>query len=406
MKILVINSGSSSIKYQLLDMETGGVMASGVVERIGLEQGVLTHKKFPGTDAEAKVVIEEPIADHTAGMKLVTGILADAEHGVITDASEIDGVGHRVVHGGEKFAAPVRIDEEVIAAIKDVSRLAPLHNPANLTGIEVARSIFPNVGHVAVFDTAFHQTIPQSAYMYALPYAMYKELGIRRYGFHGTSHKYVARRTAEILGKPVEELNLITVHLGNGSSVTAVRGGKSVDTSMGMTPLAGVIMGTRSGNIDPAVISFLAEEKGMSIEEVNELLTKKSGLVGICGMSDMRDIHAAIEKGGEEGRLAQLALDMACHRVRMYIGAYWAELGRVDAVVFTAGIGENDPAVRLGSVGGLQAMGLDIDEAANDARPGEWMRISKPESPVEALVVRTNEELEIARETVEILRAG
>ncbi|WP_028587613.1 acetate kinase [Desulfocurvus vexinensis] len=401
MKILVINSGSSSIKYQLLDMPAGNPMASGVVERIGLDMGTLTHKKHPGTEAEAKTVIERPIPDHATGMKLVTDILADPEHGVIRDTSEIDGVGHRVVHGGERFAAPALVDDTVVAGIREVSPLAPLHNPGALAGIEVARALFPKVGHVVVFDTAFHQTIPQSAYMYALPYELYEELGIRRYGFHGTSHKYVSRRAAELLGRPVEELNLITVHLGNGSSVTAVQGGKSIDTSMGMTPLAGVIMGTRSGNIDPAVISFLAERKGMSIQEVNDLLTKKSGLVGICGMSDMRDIHAAREKGDAR---AQLALEMVCHRIRMYIGAYWAELGRVDAVVFTAGIGENDPEVRLGSVSGMEPLGLTLDREANARRAGEWMRISTPDSPVQVLVVRTNEELEIARETMEILR--
>ncbi|WP_461210444.1 acetate/propionate family kinase [Desulfocurvus sp. DL9XJH121] len=399
MKILVINSGSSSIKYQLLNMENQSVLASGVMERIGLDQGILTHKKAPDTDAETKTVIERPIPDHGVGMQMVVEALTDAEHGVIADASDVDGVGHRVVHGGEKFSAPVLIDAEVIEGIKAVSDLAPLHNPANLTGIEVGQSIF-KCGHVAVFDTAFHQTIPAKAYQYAIPYELYKELGVRRYGFHGTSHKYVARRVAEILGKEPKDLNVITVHLGNGSSLSAVEGGKCIDTSMGMTPLAGVIMGTRSGNLDPAVLKFIAEKKGMTLEEVDTMLTKKSGLVGICGMSDLRDIHAAAEKGDER---AKLAVDMLCHRVRQYIGAYWAELGRVDAMVFTAGIGENDAVVRKETLKGLEPMGLVLDEAANAKRPGDWMRISAPESKIDVLVVRTNEELEIARETVELL---
>ncbi|MBU1002326.1 MAG: acetate kinase [Proteobacteria bacterium] len=400
MKILVINSGSSSIKYQLLDMDSNSALASGVIECIGLEQGMLTHKKHPDTDAALKIVIEQSIPDHAVGMHLAVAALTHPEHGVITDASEVDGVGHRVVHGGEKFTAPVLIDATVIEGIKEVSDLAPLHNPAHLTGIEVAQSIFKDCGHVAVFDTAFHQTIPAKAYQYAIPYEIYEELHVRRYGFHGTSHKYVARRTAELLGRPAEDLNIITVHLGNGSSVAAIQGGKCIDTSMGMTPLAGVIMGTRSGNVDPSVLKYIAEKKGMTIQEIDEMLTKRSGLVGICGMSDMRDIHAAIAKGDAR---AKLALDMACHRVRQYIGAYWAELGRVDAIVFTAGIGENDDVVRLESVRGLEPMGLVLDEAANAVRPGEWSRISAPESKVEVLVVRTNEELEIARETVALV---
>ncbi|BBD10020.1 acetate kinase [Desulfovibrio ferrophilus] len=400
MKILVINSGSSSIKYQLLDMENDSVLASGVIECIGLEQGILTHKKAPDTDAAIKIVVEQPIPDHAVGMHLAVDALTHPEHGVITDASEIDGVGHRIVHGGEKFTTPMLVDQSVIDGIREVADLAPLHNLAHLTGIEVAQSIF-KCKHVTVFDTAFHQTMPAKAYQYAIPYEIYEELHVRRYGFHGTSHKYVARRTAELLGKPAEDLNIITVHLGNGSSLAAIQGGKCIDTSMGMTPLAGVIMGTRSGNVDPAVLKFIAEKKGLSIQEVEEMLTKRSGLVGICGMSDMRDIHSAIEKGDER---AKLALDMVCHRVRQYIGAYWAELGRVDAIVFTAGIGENDDIVRLGVLKGMEPMGVILDEAANAKRAGEWARISTPESKVDVLVVRTNEELEIARETVKFVK--
>jgi len=399
MKILVINSGSSSIKYQLLNMDNDTVLASGVIECIGLEQGILTHKKLPDSSEAMKIVVEQPIPDHAVGMHLAVDALTHPVHGVIKDASEIDGVGHRIVHGGEKFTTPLIVDKTVTDGILEVAPLAPLHNYAHLTGIEVAQSFF-KCPHVTVFDTAFHQTMPAEAYQYAIPYEIYEELHVRRYGFHGTSHKYVSKRTAEILGKPAEDLNMITVHLGNGSSLSAVRGGKCVDTSMGLTPLAGVIMGTRCGDIDPAIMKFVAEKKGMTVQQIDEMLTKRSGLHGICGMSDMRDIHAAAEKGDERAKLAN---DMLCHTVRRFIGAYWAELGHVDAIVFTAGIGENDDVVRAGSLKGMEPMGVVLDAEANSKRAGEWMRISAPESKVDVLVVRTNEELEIARETLKLI---
>ncbi|NJB68584.1 acetate kinase [Desulfobaculum xiamenense] len=400
MKILVINSGSSSIKYQLFDMAARSVMASGVVERIGLDMGSLTHKRYPGTPDESKSVFEQPIPDHEVGMELVIEKLIDANIGVIHDTSEIDGVGHRVVHGGEKFTTPMLVDDTVKKGIEEVAPLAPLHNPGHLAGINVAQRLFPNAAHVTVFDTAFHQSIPPHAYHYAVPYELYEELHVRRYGFHGTSHHYVAKRAAQLLGRPLDELNLITVHLGNGSSITAIKKGKSYDTSMGLTPTGGVIMGTRSGNIDPAIIGFLAREKGMDIQQIDDLLTKKAGLQGICGMSDMRDIHAAREKGDVR---AQLALDMACHRVRMYIGAYMAELGHVDGVIFTAGIGENDDIVRYNSISGLEEYGIVIDAEANAKRPDEWMRISTDDSRIPVFVIRTNEELEIALQTMDLI---
>ncbi|WP_462326811.1 acetate kinase [Desulfobaculum sp.] len=396
MKILVINSGSSSIKYQLFDMAADTVLASGVVERIGLDMGVLSHKRYPDTDQESKSVFEQPIADHEVGMELVIEKLVSKEIGVITDTSEIEGVGHRIVHGGEKYTTPMIVTEEVKKGIEEVAPLAPLHNPGHLAGINVAQRLFPNAGHVVVFDTAFHQTMPPHAYHYALPYEMYEELHVRRYGFHGTSHRYVAGQAAELLERPLDELNLITVHLGNGSSVTAIKDGKCIDTSMGLTPTGGVIMGTRTGNIDPTILGFIAREKGMTIDELDEMVTKKSGLQGLCGMSDLRDIHAACEKGDER---AQLALDMLCHRVRQYIGAYMAELGRVDGIVFTAGIGENDDIVRAKTLSGLENFGIELDAEANAQRPGDWMRISTESSRTPVFVIRTNEELAIAQHT-------
>lgn len=396
MKILVINSGSSSIKYQLFDMASDAVLASGVVERIGLEMGTLTHKRLPDTPEESKHKFEQPIPNHEVGMELVIDKLTADDTGVIKDTSEIEGVGHRIVHGGEKYTTPMLVDDEVKRGIEEVAPLAPLHNPGHLSGINVAQRLFPNAGHVVVFDTAFHQTMPAHAYTYALPYEMYEDLHVRRYGFHGTSHRYVAGRAAELLERPLEDLNLITVHLGNGSSITAIKGGKVIDTSMGLTPTGGVIMGTRTGNIDPTILGFIAREKGMSIDELDEMVTKKSGLEGICGMSDLRDIHAAVEKGDER---AKLALDMLCHRVRQYIGAYMAELGHIDGIVFTAGIGENDDIVRYHSISGLDAFGISIDAEANSKRPGEWMRISTEDSRTPVFVIRTNEELAIAQQT-------
>lgn len=401
MKILVINSGSSSIKYQLLDMETRAVLASGVVERIGEPMGALTHKKAPGTAAEARKTIEQPIANHKQGMNLLVELLIDPELGAVADMGEIYAVGHRVLQGGETLYMPMAVDDAVKDAIRANIPIGPLHNPANLAGIEVAQELMPGVPQVAVFDTEFHQTMPAQAFIYPLPYAMYERHRIRRYGFHGTSHKFIAKETARILGKAPEDVNLVIAHLGNGCSLSAVKAGRCVDTSMGLTPLAGVMMGTRCGDIDPAIIPFIAEQTGMGVKEIDTMLNKESGLKGVCGMNDMRDIHAARAKGDER---AQLAFEMFTYRIRKYIGAYFAALGRVDAVVFTAGIGENDPDVRAGVLEGLEQMGIVMDPAANAGRAGEWMRIAAPESRVDVLVVRTNEELEIARTTVEVLR--
>ncbi|MUM78066.1 acetate/propionate family kinase [Pseudodesulfovibrio sp. F-1] len=400
MKVLVINSGSSSIKYQLLDMQTETVLVSGLVERIGETKGELTNKAFPGTDRQEVTRIEQPIADHNTGMLLAINLITDPDKGVIKDRAEIDAVGHRVVHGGEAFHQPTVITDAVIRAIEETVPLAPLHNPANLDGIRVAVELFPGVPQVAVFDTAFHQSIPAHAFMYALPYALYEADRVRRYGFHGTSHKYVAGECARLLGKPLEQCNLITVHLGNGCSMTAVEQGRSVDTSLGLTPLEGLVMGTRSGDVDPAVHAFLARNKGMDIEAIDAMLNKESGLKGLCGMNDMRDIHAAVDKGDPR---AKLALDVQTYRNRKYIGAYMAVLGRVDAIVFTAGIGENDDVVRRESLKGLECFGVRIDAAANGQRAKEPLRISAADSSIEVWVIPTNEELAIARETKSVL---
>ncbi|QJB55044.1 acetate kinase [Pseudodesulfovibrio sp. zrk46] len=400
MKVLVINSGSSSIKYQLLDTETEAVMVNGLVERIGEEVGDLKNKAYPDTDDEAVTKLHQSIPDHTTGMRLAIDLICDPEKGVLKDKSEIDAIGHRVVHGGEAFNQPTLINDEVIAAIEACVPLAPLHNPANLDGIRVAMELFPEAPQVAVFDTAFHQTIPAHAYMYALPYELYEKDRVRRYGFHGTSHKFVAGELAAQIGKPADELNMITVHLGNGGSITAVEKGKSVDTTMGLTPLEGLVMGTRSGDVDPAVHAFLARNKGMSIEEIDTMLNKESGLKGLCGLNDMRDIHAAIEKGDER---AEIALGVQTYRNRKYIGAYMAVLGNVDGIVFTAGIGENDDIVRYESVKGLECFGVKIDEAANANRAKEPMKISTDDSTVAVWVIPTNEELAIARETKEVI---
>ena len=400
MKVLVINSGSSSIKYQLLNMADETVLVSGLVERIGDIKGDLTNKALPDSDTPVVTKIEQPIPDHNAGMRLAIDLITDPEKGVIKDKSEIGAIGHRVVHGGEDFHQPTLITEDVIAAIEANVPLAPLHNPANLDGIRVAMELFPEAPQIVVFDTAFHQTIPAHAYMYALPYALYEKDRIRRYGFHGTSHKFVASECARVLNKKFDTLNCITVHLGNGCSMTAVENGKSVDTSFGLTPLEGLVMGTRSGDVDPAVHSFLSRNKGMDIESIDAMLNKESGLKGLCGMNDMRDIHAAIEKGDKN---AKLALDVQTYRNRKYIGAYMAVLGRVDAIVFTAGIGENDDIVRRESVKGLECFGIKINEEVNAQRVKKSLKISTDDSSVAVWVIPTNEELAIARETKDVL---
>ena len=400
MKILVINSGSSSIKFQLLDMQDESVLASGLVERIGEAEGLIKCALRPGTDRESTIQKAEAVPDHTTGMRLAVDLLTDREQGVIADRSEIGAVGHRVVHGGEDFHRPTVIDGAVMAAIEKNIPLAPLHNPANIDGIRVAQELFAGVPQVAVFDTAFHQTIPPHAYHYALPYELYEKERIRRYGFHGTSHKYVASECAKLMGRDLATFNVITIHLGNGCSMTAVQNGKSIDTSLGFTPLEGLVMGTRSGDVDPAIHAFLARNCGLDIEAIDLLLNKESGLKGLCGMNDMRDIHAAIAAGNERARLA---LEVQTYRNRKYVGAFMAVLGRVDAIVFTAGIGENDEVVREKSLAGLEPFGIILDRKANSRRIKKPTLLSTPESPVQVWGIPTNEELAIARETKTVI---
>lgn len=402
MNVLVINSGSSSIKYQLLDMRTESVLCSGAVERIGEAAGVVTHKIAPGTDREDKISLTQPIPDHEEGMHLVIGLITDADKGVVKSVDEIEAVGHRIVQGGDIFNASCRVDDRVVDELAKLIPLAPVHNPGHLAGIRVARAMMPKVPQVTVFDTVFHQTMPPRAYMYALPYELYEELKVRRYGFHGTSHGYVTKEAARFLGKPVEETNVITVHLGNGSSMCCVQNGKSIDTSMGITPLEGLIMGTRCGDTDLAIYPLLGAAKGLSIEEINDLTNKQSGFKGICGKNDMRDIHDAVAKGDTK---AKLALDMFGYRNRKYIGSYVAVLGRVDAIVFTAGIGENDPVARELSCRGLEHLGIRLDHDRNLAPVRGARDIATSDSPVRVLVIPTNEELEIARQTVGVLQA-
>jgi len=401
MKFFIINSGSSSIKYQVIEMATETVLAAGLVERIGEESGRLKNTAFPGTRDELESVIEQPIPDHYSGMMLVIAALTDKDKGVICHTSEIDAIGHRVVHGGEDFRGSMRITPAVIAALKNNIPLAPLHNPANLDGIRVAMEIFPAVPQVAVFDTAFHQTMPPRAYLYAIPYELYEKDRVRRYGFHGTSHRFVAGECARLLGKPLTECNLITVHLGNGCSMTAIENGHSIDTSLGMTPLEGLVMGTRSGDVDPALHLFLKQNKGMDLESIDALLNKESGLKGLCGLNDMRDIHQAAAAGDSR---AALALDVQTYRNRKYIGAYMAVLGRVDGIVFTAGIGENDAIVRSESLKGLEVFGVRLDPEKNSLRAKEARCVSSADSTVRVFVIPTNEELAIAREVATVVR--
>ncbi len=402
MKILVLNCGSSSIKYQLFNMKDEAVMASGLAERVGEPLGRLTHNKFPDTEAQLTIVREAPIPEHKDGIHMIIDLLTDEEHGVVNDASEISAVGHRVVHGGEHFQAPALIDDEVIRAIEETIPLAPLHNPANLMGIRVAQTLIPQAPQVAVFDTAFHQTMPPRAYHYSLPYEYYEELGVRRYGFHGTSHRYVAKEAARLMGRPLDNLNLMTIHLGSGASTCAIEKGKSVDTSMGMTPVAGIIMGTRSGNIDPGIIFYLAKSRGMTLEDLDHVLTHDSGLKGICGLNDMRDIH---KKAAEGDARARLALDMFVYRIKKYIGNYLAILGRLDGIVFTAGIGEHDVEIRERCCEKLERLGIVLDPEKNRSPHEGPLQINTPESSVALFVIPTNEELEIAQQTKELLEA-
>ena len=398
MKVLVINAGSSSLKYQLIDMDTVTVLAKGLCERIGIEGSNLQHKNLIKDIAKK---IESPMNSHADGIKLVIEALTNEEYGVISSMSEIGAVGHRVVHGGEFFADSFVIDGKVKEALKMCIPLAPLHNPPNITGIEACEALMPGVPQVAVFDTAFHQTVPKKAYMYALPYELYEKHKIRKYGFHGTRHKYVSQEAAKMLGKPIEELKIITCHLGNGSSISAVDGGKCADTSMGFTPLDGVVMGTRTGAMDPAVVTFLMENENLDVKGVDNLMNKKSGVLGVSGISsDFRDLSAAADEGNER---AQLALDMFTYSVKKRIGSGAALMGGVDAVVFTAGVGENDAATRAAVVEGLEFMGIKIDSEKNKKR-GEAIDISADDATVRTLVIPTNEELMIALDTARLVQ--
>lgn len=396
MIVLVVNCGSSSLKYQLINMDNEEVMAKGLVEKIGLSDSLLTHK-WNGQKKE----VAQSIPDHKVAVKLVLDILT--ESGVIKSMSEIDAVGHRVVHGGEEFAASTVITDDVMKALEKCSAFAPLHNPANIIGINACAEIMPGVPQVAVFDTAFHQTMPAQAYMYGRPYELYKENGIRRYGFHGTSHRYVAGEIAKVLGKKVEDLRIINCHLGNGSSLCAIKNGKSVDTTMGFTPLAGVLMGTRCGDIDPAVVTTVMDQKGLSTKDMDMLMNKKSGVLGISGVSsDFRDLGDAAKEGNER---AQLALDMFHYQVRKEIGAFAAAMGGVDVITFTAGVGENGIEDRAAICKGLEYLGAKLDPEKNNVR-GKDAEISTADSTVKLYVIPTNEELMIARDTKELVSAA
>lgn len=396
MKVLVLNSGSSSIKYQLFNMENEHVLMKGVVERIGIEDAFLEYENEDGEEFK----VESEIPDHSKGIKLVIDSLLDEENGVLDSMDEIAAVGHRVVHGGEKFAHSTLISDEVVEKMEEVSELAPLHNPPNLAGIKVCKEMMPETPQVGVFDTAFHQSMPEEAYMYAIPYEYYEKYGVRRYGFHGTSHKFVAKKAAELMDKDPKDVKVITCHLGNGASVAAVDGGESVDTSMGLTPLEGLVMGTRSGDIDPAIIPFLMKKEGLEADEVDNILNKKSGLLGVSGVSnDSRDVKEAAKNGNER---AELARKLFNYRVKKYIGSYAAAMGGVDAIVFTAGIGENAKDVRKDVMEDMEFLGIEIDEEANDVR-GETREISTKDSKVKVFTIPTNEELVIARDTEEIV---
>ena len=399
MKILVINSGSSSIKYRLFDMTAGTVLASGVLEQIGETQSRLTHQTRNAQGEMDKIVKTDAAADHQVGFQLIGTVMG--ESGELQDTAELSGIGHRVVHGGEEFKEPTLIDKNVIDTIRRLIPLAPLHNPANLLGIEVAMHSAPQVPQVAVFDTAFHQSIPEHAFRYAIPQNLYEKHHVRRYGFHGTSHFYVAKQAATLLDRPLNELNLITLHLGNGASAAAVKGGKSIDTSMGMTPLEGLIMGTRCGDIDPAIIFYLKRKTGMARDEMESILNQKSGLKGICGVNDMRQIEKLAQSGNSQARLA---IDMVCYRIKKYIGAYYAVLGRLDALVFTAGIGEKSSLIRGGACQGLAHLGIEIDPEKNNQKSNKSFEIQKRGSRIKVLVVPTNEELEIAEQTLKCIQ--
>lgn len=397
MKVLVLNCGSSSIKYKLYDMNGQKELASGGIEKIGLPDSFL---KFTLSDGSKQVITQE-IKEHTAGIELILKTLTDAKYGVIKSLDQIDAVGHRVVHGGDKFCSSVVINQEVIDKIEECVDLAPLHNPANLKGIFAIQKILPKVPQVAVFDTSFHQTMPSYAYIYALPYDYYEKYGVRRYGFHGTSHRYVAKRGCEFLGLDLENSRIITAHIGNGGSITAIKNGKSIDTSMGMTPVEGLMMGSRSGSVDPGVLTYLMEKENLSTRQINDIINKKSGLVGVSGVSsDMRDIENAIEQGNERARLA---MDMYFYYILKYVSGYIAVLGGVDAIIFTGGVGENQPIMRKYVCDSLAFLGVDFNNELNDRIKGRETELTFPNSKVRVAVIPTNEELAIAIDTEELV---
>lgn len=397
MYILVINAGSSSVKYKLFDMKNESAIAVGIVGRVGMEEAYLKHS----INENKTYKIEVDVPGYEAALSLITNALTHPEYGVISSIDEISAVGHRVVHGGEKISASVLIDSNVENIIKEYFYLAPLHNRPNMLGIEACKKVLPGIPHIAVFDTAFHRTVPEEAYLYAIPYRLYTEHSIRRYGFHGTSHRYVANRAAQILKRPLEDIRMVTCHLGNGCSITAVKGGKSVDTSMGFTPLEGLIMGTRSGDLDPAIVFFLVDRVGLDVSQINTMLNKESGLLGLSGLSsDMRDIEKAASEGN---RQAVLALSCFAYRVKKYIGAYAASMGGLDSIVFTAGIGENSSKIRAMVCNGLEFLGVKIDPERNSETKGERI-INSDDSNVKILVIPTNEELMIARDTMELIK--
>ena len=399
MKVLVINCGSSSLKYQVLDMTNESLLCKGLVERIGMDGSVITHEKI----GMEKKKTEVPMNDHKDAIEQVLKAVQDPETGVVKSMDEIGAVGHRVVHAGEKFASSVRITDEVIKALEECVELAPLHNPPNLLGIAACQELMPSTPMVGVFDTAFHQTMPPESYIYAIPYEYYEKHGIRRYGFHGTSHKYVAERASKMLNVNLEDLKLITCHLGNGASVSAIKRGKCIDTSMGFTPLEGLVMGTRSGDIDPAIVTYIREKENLPQGKANEILNKKSGVLGISGVSsDFRDIEDAVAEGNER---AALALKVFAHKVRFYIGAYIAEMNGVDAIIFTAGVGENDVTMREIICNNLGNLGIKLDPVKNKMR-GKETEISTDDSKVKILMIPTNEELMIARDTYNIVTKG
>ena len=401
MKVVTLNCGSSSIKYGVYRADDCALIASGLLEKIGSAEGRLRQKRLTKEGTFETREISGPVADHWEGFEFI--MKTNADDRIIKNDSELFGIGHRVVHGGELFSKPTLIDDGVIAAIRKLIPLAPLHNPHNLLGIEVARKRTPDVPQVAVFDTAFHQTLPPHSFHYALPYELYTEHNVRRYGFHGTSHYYVAKEAAKYLGKPLEEVNLITLHLGNGASASAIQYGKCIDTSMGLTPLEGLIMGTRCGDIDPAIHFYLMKQTGMSADEIEKLLNSQSGLKGICGVNDMRQIQQKTEIGDKR---AKLALDMFCYRVRKYIGAYSAVINRTDAIVFTGGIGENSAVVRERTCSGLDNLGISLDLKKNKAVSGKISEIQQDGASIKVMVIATDEELEIARQTIETVRGA